>query len=105
MVISHSKNDFLLITPLIIRIDRFFLINATRLLHREFKQTCGFARCLANTGRAQRNHIGLSLLTRMRKRKRRQQDKANNIPTSMYQQKWEVVRPAIQAALAQTMRA
>lgn len=69
-------------------------------LHRELKQTCGFARCQANTGRAQRNHIGLSLLTWMRKHKRRQQDPN----TSLYQQKWEVIKPAIAQALAQAMR-
>jgi hypothetical protein len=68
-------------------------------LHRELKQTCGFARCQANVGRAQRNHIGLSLLTWMRKHQRRQQDPKS----SMYQQKWEVVKPAIQAALVQML--
>jgi putative transposase len=70
-------------------------------LHRELKQTCGFDRCMANTGRAQRNHIGLSLLTWMRRHKRRRKDEAN---ITMYQQKWEVVKPAIQAALANAMR-
>ena len=78
---------------------------SVEVLHRELKQTCGFNRCMANTGRAQRNHIGLSLLTWMRRSKRRQYDKANKIQVSMYQQKWEVIKPAIQAALAQTMRA
>lgn len=78
---------------------------SVEVLHRELKQTCGFAKCQANTGRTQRNHIGLSLLTWMRKHQRRRRDQANNIQTSMYQQKWEVVKPAIQAALAQTMRA
>jgi hypothetical protein len=77
---------------------------SVEVLHRELKQTCGFAKCQANTGRAQRNHIGLSLLTWMRKHKRRCRDLANNLQTSMYQQKWEVVKPAIAAALAQTMR-
>lgn len=69
-------------------------------LHREVKQTCGFARCLANTGRAQRNHIGLSLLTWTRQHKRRRRD-----AITMYRQKWEVIKPAIQASLAQVMRA
>jgi len=71
-------------------------------LHRELKQTCGFDRCMANTGRAQRNHIGLSLLTWMRRHKRRRNAQAN---VTMYRQKWEVVKPAIRQALAQTMRA
>jgi hypothetical protein len=78
---------------------------SVEVLHRELKQACGFTKCQANTGRAQRNHIGLSLLTWMRKHQRRRLDQANNIQTSMYQQKWEVVKPAIAAALAQTMRA
>jgi len=72
---------------------------SVEVLHRELKQTCGFACCMANTGRAQRNHIGLSMLTWIRRHKRRQQD-----TQSMYQQKWEVVKPAIQAALAQAIR-
>ncbi|QGP55949.1 hypothetical protein PsalMR5_03424 [Piscirickettsia salmonis] len=29
--------------------------------HRELKQTCGIERCQARTGRAQRNHISLSI--------------------------------------------
>ena len=74
-------------------------------LHRELKQTCGFARCLANTGRAQRNHIGLSMLTWIRRHKRRQHDQLNNTQTSMYQQKWEVIKPSIQLALAARMKA
>lgn len=73
--------------------------SSIEVLHREPKQTCGFARCLANTGRAQRNHIGLSLLTWMRKHKRRRTDHA-----TMYQQNWEVVKPAIQQALAAALR-
>lgn len=69
-------------------------------LHRELKQTCGFTRCLANTGRAQRNHIGLSLLAWIRRCRRRRQDSI-----TMYQQKWEVIQPAIKAALARTILA
>jgi hypothetical protein len=64
-------------------------------LHRELKQTCSMGRCQANTGRAGRNHIGLSMLTWMRKHKRRLIDQ-----TTMYQQDWEVVKPSIQKALA-----
>jgi hypothetical protein len=76
---------------------------SVEVLHRELKQTCGFARCMANTGRAQRNHIGLSLLTWMRRHKRRRLDQANNVGISMYRQKWEVIRPSIQLALAARM--
>ena len=31
--------------------------------HRELKQTCGIERCQARTGRAQRSHICLSILS------------------------------------------
>lgn len=72
---------------------------SVEVLHRELKQTCGLARCQAKQGRAQRNHIGLSLLTWMRKHKRRLIDH-----TTMYQQDWEVVKPGITLALAQAMR-
>lgn len=68
-------------------------------LHRELKQTCGLSRCQANAGRAQRNHIGLSLLTWIRKHRRRLADQ-----TTLYQQDWEVVKPGIQLALAARMR-
>jgi hypothetical protein len=68
---------------------------SVEVLHRELKQTCGLSRCQANTGRAQRNHIGLSLLTWIRKHKRRQTEH-----TTMYQQDWEVIKPGIQLALA-----
>ncbi len=68
---------------------------SVEVLHKELKQTCGLTRCLANAGRAQRNHIGLSMLTWMRKHKRRQ-----TTQTTMYQQNWEVVKPSIQLALA-----
>ena len=71
---------------------------SVEVLHREIKQTCGFARCLANTGRAQRNHIGLALLTWMHQHKRRRQD-----TITMYRQKWEIIKPAIRASLAQAM--
>ncbi len=64
-------------------------------LHRELKQTCGLTRCQAKTGRAQRNHIGLAMLTWIREHKRRQRDH-----TTLYQQSWEVIKPSIQLALA-----
>lgn len=58
--------------------------------HRELKQTCGIARCQSQHGRAQRNHIGLSVLSWMRKDQIR---RLNHI--SLYQQKWDVVRETI----------
>jgi hypothetical protein len=58
--------------------------------HRELKQTCGIERCQSHYGRAQRNHIGLSMLSWMRKNQIR---RLKNI--SLYQQKWDVVRETI----------
>ena len=72
---------------------------SVEVLHRELKQTCGLARCQANLGRVQRNHIGLSLLTWIRKHQRRLIDH-----TTLYQQDWEVIKPGIQLALAARMR-
>lgn len=72
---------------------------SVEVLHRELKQTCGLSRCQANTGRAQRNHIGLALLTWIRKHKRRQLDQ-----TTLYQQDWEVIKPGIQLALETRLR-
>jgi len=68
-------------------------------LHKELKQTCGFSRCQSNTGRAGRNHIGLSLLALVRKHRRRRLD--NSTP---YQQDWDIIKPAIQFALASAMK-
>jgi len=63
-------------------------------MHRELKQTCGFSRCQANSGRAGRNHIGLSFIALVRKHLRRRFDNS-----SVYQQDWAIVKPAIQEAL------
>ena len=67
-------------------------------MHRELKQTCGFGRCQSNSGRAGRNHIGLSFIALVRKHKRRRLDYS-----SPYQQDWDVIRPAIQLALASAL--
>jgi hypothetical protein len=64
-------------------------------MHRELKQTCGFGRCQASAGRAGRNHIGLSFIALVRKHRRRRADL-----TTLYRQNWEVIKSAIQAALA-----
>lgn len=99
-VTKHGRTDFIGTSKLDLsraQVKEYFERRwSVEVLHRELKQTCGFDRCRANTGRAQRNHIGLSLLTWMRRHKRRLLDPNN----SLYQQKWEVVKPAIQQALA-----
>jgi len=64
--------------------------------HRELKQTCGIERCQSHYGRAQRNHIGLSILSWMRKNQIR-----NLQHISLYQQKWEVVRETIASVFKQ----
>jgi len=64
-------------------------------VHRELKQTCGFTRCQSNSGRAGRNHIGLSFIALVRKHMRRRRDYI-----TPYRQDWLVIKPAIQLALA-----
>ena len=58
--------------------------------HRELKQTCGLERCQSRIGRAQRNHIGFSVLSWIRMARIRS---VNNI--SMYQQQWDVIKKSI----------
>jgi hypothetical protein len=67
-------------------------------MHRELKQTCGFGRCQATTGRAVRNHIGLSFIALVRKHRRRRLNF-----TTPYQQDWDVLKPAIKQALAMAL--
>ena len=104
LVTKHGRTDYIGTSKLNLsrqQVKQYFERRwSIEVLHRELKQTCGFNRCMANSGRAQRNHIGLSLLTWIRKHKRRLNDPA----TSLYQQKWAVVKPAIQAALATALR-
>ena len=58
--------------------------------HRELKQTCGIENCQARTGRAQRNHICLSILTWLDKHKKR-----INENLTFYQQNWDIIKNAI----------
>lgn len=58
--------------------------------HRELKQACGLQNCQSRTGRAQRNHIGFSILTWIRMAKSRS---LTNL--SLYQQNWNVIKSAI----------
>lgn len=68
--------------------------------HRELKQTCGIERCQARTSRAQRNHILLAVIAWIKQFKRRC---AKNI--SIYQLKWDVIKPAIANNLVQILHA
>ena len=51
--------------------------------HRELKQTCGIERCQARTGRAQRNHIYLSIMTWFRQHRRRCLEKLSFYKTNL----------------------
>lgn len=58
--------------------------------HRELKQTCGIERCQARTGRAQRNHICMSVIAWIEMHKIRIKDSI-----SLYQQTWDAVKDSI----------
>ncbi len=58
--------------------------------HRELKQTCGLENCQSRAGRAQRNHIGFSILAWIRKARRRSLDNL-----SLYRQNWEVIKNSV----------
>lgn len=66
--------------------------------HRELKQTCGLECCQARTGRAQRNHIGLAILTWIY-----QADLRNKLLCSVYSLKWQVIKGAIAFKLRQEL--
>lgn len=68
-------------------------------MHRELKQTCGFGRCQSNSGRAGRNHIGLSFLALIQKHRRTRFH--NSTP---YQLAWDFIKPAIRLALANAFK-
>ncbi len=71
---------------------------AIEVFHRELKQTCGLECCQARTGRAQRNHIGLAILTWINQAKLR-----NQLSCSFYQLKWNVIKAAISLRLRQEL--
>lgn len=68
--------------------------------HRELKQTCGIERCQARTGRAQRNHICLSILAWLDKHRRRISENL-----SLYQQDWEMIKDGISNGIKVIMAA
>ena len=68
--------------------------------HRELKQTCGIERCQARTGRAQRNHICLSILAWLDKHRRRISENL-----SLYQQDWEIIKDGISNGIKVVMAA
>jgi hypothetical protein len=62
--------------------------------HRELKQTCGIESCQARTGRAQRNHIFLSIAAWLDRHRRKSLE-----GESFYQQQWNEIKKAISAEL------
>lgn len=72
---------------------------SVEVFHRELKQNCGLECCQSRNGRAQRNHICLSILAWIQLATKRS---LNQI--SLYQQKWDVIRPAIKQQLALELR-
>ena len=71
---------------------------SVEIYHRELKQTCGIERCQARTGRAQRNHIGLSIMAWLDKHKRRSIEHI-----SFYQQDWEFIKSGITRGIESIM--
>jgi hypothetical protein len=82
--------------------DRIEMIMKARwkieVYHRELKQTCGLERCQSRTGRAQRNHIFLSISAWIQKYKRRLVQ-----GVSFYQQKWDVIKNDISREMSKIM--
>lgn len=62
--------------------------------HRELKQTCGLESCRSRAGRAQRNHIVLSVLSWIRMANIRRLK-----GFSLYKQQWEVIKHSIADAI------
>ncbi len=58
--------------------------------HRELKQTCGLEHCQSRNGRAQRNHIVLSVLSWIKSA-----DVRRNNNFTFYQQQWDTIKQAI----------
>lgn len=58
--------------------------------HRELKQTCGLEHCQSRNGRAQRNHIALSVLSWIKS-----SDVRRKYNLSFYQQQWDIIKQSI----------
>lgn len=72
---------------------------SVEVFHRELKQNCGVENCQSRNGRAQRNHICLSILAWIQLASRRSLDSI-----TLYRQKWEMIKPAIKQQIALEMR-
>jgi hypothetical protein len=98
LVASNGRTDYLGTSLLDLPGDKMKTYWQIRwqieVFHRELKQTCGFERCQARTSRAQRNHIGFSILAWMK-----QANARRRFYLSFYQQQWETIKSAITEAL------
>jgi hypothetical protein len=72
---------------------------SVEVFHRELKQNCGLENCQSRNGRAQRNHIVLSVLAWIQLTTRRSLENL-----TLYRQKWNTIKPAIKYQLALEMR-
>lgn len=99
MVSGNGRIDYVATSKLDHDVDEIKFIYRARwaieVYHRELKQTCGIERCQSRSGRAQRNHILLAVMTwiRMFKEKLRS-------GWSFYQQKWQTVESGIKQEIA-----
>jgi hypothetical protein len=62
--------------------------------HRELKQTCAIERCQSHSGRAQRNHICLSILAWIKRHQRRSCEKI-----TFYAQCWHTIKSSVSSSL------
>ncbi len=101
-VAKNSRTDYIgtnMENPTREKVERLVKMRwSIEVYHRELKQTCGVECCQSRTGRAQRNHIGFSVLSWIRQAKRR-----NAFQFSLYQQKWDVIKEAIAKNLKQQL--
>jgi hypothetical protein len=97
-VAKNGRTDYIgtnMDNPTREKVERFVRMRwSIEVYHRELKQTCGLERCQSHNGRAQRNHIGFSVLSWIRKAKQR-----NLYQLSLYQQQWDIIKGAISANL------
>lgn len=93
-VAKNGRTDYIgtnMDNPTREKVERFVRMRwSIEVYHRELKQTCGLERCQSRNGRAQRNHIGFSVLSWIRKAKQR-----NLNQLSLYRQQWDVIKGAI----------
>ncbi len=93
-VANNGRTDYIgtnMESPTREKVERLMKLRwSIEVYHRELKQTCGLERCQSRIGRAQRNHIGFSVLSWIRKAQSRSVSHL-----SMYQQQWDVIKNSV----------